>query len=808
MWQGPFATVDAANALAPVPGTPPAAARRDRRASGVVGRWRPLDCSSSCPCRLPGSCSASRSCRGSCCAHCSSRWATQGQSVASMGALLALALTQGWMSEREARAHPPAGSTWRVARARVALIEAVEERVPRFEPIAADFMLGPLLLARLGHPVPLSPKWESAATRERVMRSWTTLYRGSLEERVEHQRRDLECRYLLLDERLLLHTPAARWMAGIPLDGEPAIPGTALEAPTGGGPRALRAALAPRGYPGRPLAPAPPGRRGLRDRNLLERESAGTTPTPGARSLAVLLKGERRARRGLDEALARGAAGRGSCRASAGLRGALIADRERAVLGREVARVALQRGWPGSRNGLRRPRGPSMRASFLHPALCFLLATACTAPAGQARSRPLIRARRRASRRSSRARRSSPPFPTAIDAARAGVWVELPASRARGDPRGVSLRGGPRLGPRLEPRGPGPGTARRGRWCCNCGGSGGRSTSRGPEPRLPEPRGRRPRQRPWGVLRPGSAAHRLPVAAEEDGRILVELTSFLARDAHGSIATLKRSGQGGFRLDDEASTVLPAQCHAFPDNLELEARLVLRSDAPGGEVRSTAATPEAVVLVQHHSLLRLPEAGYEPLAFDPRGELPVSYADYSSPLGEPLQQHLATRHRLEVGEDGRVVEPIVYHLDPATPEPIRSALLDGARWWAEAFEAAGLRGAYRVEVLPEGVHPRRALQRDRVGPPPDPRLVLRQLDRGSAHGRDREGARPARVPARAAGHHALRGHPRRRGHGFRRSRGSPSSWPWRACASWLRTRSATPWASPTTSLPPARGVPP
>ncbi len=200
--------------------------------------------------------------------------------------------------------------------------------------------------------------------------------------------------------------------------------------------------------------------------------------------------------------------------------------------------------------------------------------------------------------------------------------------------------------------------------------------------------------------------HVAPIVEEEGDEVTVDLTDFLVRDAHGSVASLKRAGQGAFKLDRESSTVLPGSCLAFPDNLELEARLVLRSDAPGGEVRGTAATPEAVVLVQHHSFLRLPDEGYEPLEFDPRGgSFSVSFADYSSPLGEQLQQHLATRHRLQLDADGAVMEPIVYHLDRATPEPIRSALLDGARWWAEAFEAAGLPGAYRVELLPEGVHP-------------------------------------------------------------------------------------------------------
>ena len=346
-----------------------------------------------------------------------------------------------------------------------------------------------------------------------------------------------------------------------------------------------------------------------------------------------------------------------------------------------------------------------MRASSLHPALCILLATACVAPAGPGSIAPADQGSQGSFAELLEGAALEPGlFPTAIDTDRARVWIELPAAGPEGILAECLYVEGLASGLGSNPVG------------LDRGQPGGAVVLRlrriGEQVHFEVPN--------LAFRATGSAAeaaaveesfaqgllHTAPVAAEEEDRILVELTSFLARDAHGSIATLKRSGQGGFRLDGEASTVLPDRCHAFPDNLELEARLVLRSDAPGGEVRGTAATPEAVVLVQHHSLLRLPEAGYEPLEFDPRGgSFQVSYADYSSPLGEPLQQHRATRHRLEFGADGSIVEPIVYYLDPATPEPIRSALLDGARWWAEAFEAAGLRGAYRVEVLPEGVHP-------------------------------------------------------------------------------------------------------
>ncbi len=202
------------------------------------------------------------------------------------------------------------------------------------------------------------------------------------------------------------------------------------------------------------------------------------------------------------------------------------------------------------------------------------------------------------------------------------------------------------------------------------------------------------------------------VAAETDGRVLVDATAFVVRDAQGVAQTLRGTGQGAFSLDAKRSALVPTMLKAFPQNSEMEARLTFASSAPGREVRSVAADAEAVTVRARHSLVALPDDGYSPRAFDPAsGYFAMSYADYAAPIGEDLTQRLITRHRLECAGapdasgmcDAR--EPIVYYLDPGTPEPVRSALLDGARWWADAFEAAGFRDGYRVEVRPDSVDP-------------------------------------------------------------------------------------------------------
>ncbi|MGH6999258.1 MAG: zinc-dependent metalloprotease, partial [Phenylobacterium sp.] len=48
---------------------------------------------------------------------------------------------------------------------------------------------------------------------------------------------------------------------------------------------------------------------------------------------------------------------------------------------------------------------------------------------------------------------------------------------------------------------------------------------------------------------------------------------------------------------------------------------------------------------------------------------------------------------------------IVFYVDRAAPEPIRSALVEGAAWWSQAFEAAGFIDAFQVKVLPQGADP-------------------------------------------------------------------------------------------------------
>ena len=200
------------------------------------------------------------------------------------------------------------------------------------------------------------------------------------------------------------------------------------------------------------------------------------------------------------------------------------------------------------------------------------------------------------------------------------------------------------------------------------------------------------------------------IAAEEGGRVLVDATAFFMRDAHDVIGTLKSTRQGSYSLDLTRSAFALDHTKNFPRNTEVEVTLTFAGSEPGEWVKDIAPDPSSLTVRTRHSLIELPGPGYVPRAFDPRaGYFPTGYADYSTPIGEPLVRQFITRHRLEKKDPAaarcEVVTPIVYYLDPATPEPIRSALLDGARWWSQAFEAAGFINAYRVELLPEDADP-------------------------------------------------------------------------------------------------------
>ena len=200
--------------------------------------------------------------------------------------------------------------------------------------------------------------------------------------------------------------------------------------------------------------------------------------------------------------------------------------------------------------------------------------------------------------------------------------------------------------------------------------------------------------------------------AETDNRYLVDATDFFVRDAMRVTTRLQRMQQGKFVFDKTRSVMYPERTKNFPLNSEFEATITfaLAEGTPGALVSSVSASSEAVTLRIHHSFVQLPDNHYKPREFDPRsGYFPVSFYDYSTPVSEPLEKKFIARHRLQkkdpAAKMSEPVKPIIYYLDNGTPEPIRSALLEGASWWNQAFEAAGYINAFQVKILPDGADP-------------------------------------------------------------------------------------------------------
>lgn len=198
--------------------------------------------------------------------------------------------------------------------------------------------------------------------------------------------------------------------------------------------------------------------------------------------------------------------------------------------------------------------------------------------------------------------------------------------------------------------------------------------------------------------------------SDGNGGYVVDITDFLMRDAHGVSATLSRQGEGSYTVDKSRSALYFPRTKNFPDNTEFESLITFKGNPKGRNIRSVTPTANAVTVRMHHSFVRLPDDGYEPREFDPRGGYFFSsYQDYATPIDQPLVKRFIARHRLKKKNPGaaisEAVEPIIYYLDRGAPEPVKSALLEGASWWNQAFEAAGFKDAFQVKVLPEGVDP-------------------------------------------------------------------------------------------------------
>lgn len=200
------------------------------------------------------------------------------------------------------------------------------------------------------------------------------------------------------------------------------------------------------------------------------------------------------------------------------------------------------------------------------------------------------------------------------------------------------------------------------------------------------------------------------IKEHKNNAYLVDATNFLMRDAHGVANRLQRNNQGNYSLDKSRSAFNLERTKAFPKNVEFDVMLTFKGDPKGFNIRSVTPDASSVTVGQHHSFVELPDDNYKPRKYDPRsGSYAMSYMDYATPVNESIVKRFIYRHRLEkkdpTAQVSEAKEPIIYYLDRGAPEPVQSALLEGARWWNQAFEAIGYKDAFQVKMLPEGADP-------------------------------------------------------------------------------------------------------
>jgi len=201
------------------------------------------------------------------------------------------------------------------------------------------------------------------------------------------------------------------------------------------------------------------------------------------------------------------------------------------------------------------------------------------------------------------------------------------------------------------------------------------------------------------------------VDSEDANGVLVDATDYFLSDQHGVEQRLRDAKQGSYSADRGRSAIYLPRTKAFPRNSEVEAIVTFEThDRPGTQISDVTPTPTIVTVREHHSFVALPPPGYEPRRTDPRvGVFGIEFYDYASPFTGPIMKRWVVRHRLQKKDPSAAlsdpVEPLVYYVDPGVPEPIRSALIEGASWWGRAFEAAGFRNAFQVKVLPSDADP-------------------------------------------------------------------------------------------------------
>jgi len=182
--------------------------------------------------------------------------------------------------------------------------------------------------------------------------------------------------------------------------------------------------------------------------------------------------------------------------------------------------------------------------------------------------------------------------------------------------------------------------------------------------------------------------------------VKIDLAPLLLSDVTRISTLISDLEQGTFEMDADRSAVDTGGIRNFPRNTLIPVLVTLQGSEPGNYIRDVTPTPDSLTIRVVHQFVALPDDQFRPRAFHPRsGYFALRYRDYAAPLDEAMDRRFIYRHRLEPGET------LQYFVDNGTPDPVRSALLEGASWWSDAFAAAGFANGFTVDVLPEDADP-------------------------------------------------------------------------------------------------------
>ena len=199
------------------------------------------------------------------------------------------------------------------------------------------------------------------------------------------------------------------------------------------------------------------------------------------------------------------------------------------------------------------------------------------------------------------------------------------------------------------------------------------------------------------------AAFDIEALSRDTSGVVIDVTDLFAEDVPAlGLQKSRRDRYKVRRLDKGRSFIVSAQ--SYPQNVEVRSVLTYEAEKPPSNARAGT-----ISLEMNHSMVLLPEEPMQPRLYDERvGYFSVEQTDYGLDAQRAAQRRYITRWRLEPsdtaafrrGELVEPVKPIVYYIDPATPDKWRPYLKKGVEDWNEAFRAAGFKNAILAKDPP------------------------------------------------------------------------------------------------------------